>query len=218
MKVDGEYAPRLLPNALLVRLLWITGVSASLGLAWYSISLLLAPIAQPWFLGERLRDFPVAMNAHIVFASVAMALLPVLLSTSARSALPRLHFVCGYLYVVSVVVSAVCALPVVPFVPGGTLGASAFFVLAIAWIYSVARVVASAVQHHASSHRRWTLRSAALSFSGVTLRVCLLLAPTLDWKSDLSLGLIAWSSWLINLIVVEVWLRHSPQPGVSVTG
>lgn len=60
------------------------------------------------------------------------------------------------------------------------------------------------------SHRRWAIRSYALAFAAVTLRLYIFV---FNWDFDLSTvnayATIAWASWLGNLVVAELYLRFS---------
>jgi hypothetical protein len=56
------------------------------------------------------------------------------------------------------------------------------------------------------------VRSFALSLSAVTLRVALL-APTF-WQVEFMpfYRSTAWLSWMVNLLLAELWLRRSERP------
>lgn len=60
------------------------------------------------------------------------------------------------------------------------------------------------------SHRTWAIRSYALAFAAVTLRLYIFI---FNWDFDLSTvnayATIAWSSWVGNLLMAELYLRLS---------
>jgi hypothetical protein len=60
------------------------------------------------------------------------------------------------------------------------------------------------------AHRKWAIRSYALAFAAVTLRLYIFI---FNWDFDLSTfnayATIAWASWLGNLLAAELYLRLS---------
>lgn len=63
------------------------------------------------------------------------------------------------------------------------------------------------------SHRRWILRSFALTLAAITLRIYVFLG---SWSFDLAqptaYATIAWLSWVPNLLICEWYLRVSNRP------
>jgi uncharacterized membrane protein YozB (DUF420 family) len=68
-------------------------------------------------------------------------------------------------------------------------------------------------QRDIQAHRKWMLRSFALTLAAITLRVYVFLG---SWSFDLShptaYATIAWLSWVPNLLVCELYLRASNRP------
>ena len=52
------------------------------------------------------------------------------------------------------------------------------------------------------------IRSAALAFAAVTLRLYLPLSMVIGLPFEPSYTVIAWACWIPNLIAVELWLRR----------
>ena len=57
----------------------------------------------------------------------------------------------------------------------------------------------------ASRHRRWMIRSYALTAAAITLRIYLPLIFVFHWS-------FAWLCWIPNALAIEVYLRFVPTP------
>jgi hypothetical protein len=58
-------------------------------------------------------------------------------------------------------------------------------------------------------HRRWMIRSFALTFAAVTLRIYMPLSGLMHLDMDQAYRAIAWLAWVPNLILAELYLRRS---------
>jgi hypothetical protein len=90
----------------------------------------------------------------------------------------------------------------------GPVAGAGFFLLAIAWLATSGRAYAKARAGDIAAHRRWMIRSAALTFAAVTLRLYLASSQIAGLPFAPSYTIIAWACWVPNLIVVEAWLRR----------
>ena len=61
-------------------------------------------------------------------------------------------------------------------------------------------------------HRRWMIRSYALTAAAITLRIYLPLSVAFHWPFSLAYPAIAWLCWIPNALAVEVYLRFVPTP------
>lgn len=146
--------------------------------------------------------------AHFFGAGLALLLAPLQLSSRLRRQLPRLHRLGGWLYVAAVLIGSVSGLLLAPHAQGGAASGTGFAVLAILWpcvtVYGVSRAMAGDL----ARHRRWMCRSAALTFSAVTLRAMLGLGAGVMQLPFLAVYIAAaWLSWPISLAVCELLLR-----------
>jgi uncharacterized membrane protein YozB (DUF420 family) len=62
-----------------------------------------------------------------------------------------------------------------------------------------------------AAHRRWMLRSFALTLAAVTLRIYLPLSAAMGWSFDAAYPMIAWLCWVPNLVLAELYLRRGPR-------
>ena len=59
-------------------------------------------------------------------------------------------------------------------------------------------------------HRRWMIRSFALTFAAVTLRAYVPISIMAAAPMAIAYPIISWACWVPNLIVAEIWLRTRP--------
>jgi len=65
------------------------------------------------------------------------------------------------------------------------------------------------MQRNLTEHRRWMIRSFALTFAAVTLRLYLPAAVLLHFPFEDSYRVISFLCWVPNLLAVEIFLRRS---------
>lgn len=162
------------------------------------------PTMTPHIDGARL-----AFLAHVSAAPVALALGAFQFMPRARSLAPGLHRWSGRVYGAAILLGAVAALGMLATANGGLAAQTGFGLLAVAWIATTAVAVRFAVQRRFADHRRWMIRSYALTFAAVTLRLYLgaMMAAGMDYVD--AIGFLAWVSWLPNLAAAEVLVRRT---------
>lgn len=161
---------------------------------------------------------PLLLYAHILISPIALALMPFQFSSRLRQSRPRLHRWLGRLYGVAILLGGLSGLLIAPNAGGGIVGQSGFFLLAVLWLATTATGIWQARQRDIISHQRWMIRSAALTWAAVTLRLYLpVLTATLGF--DTGYMLVAWLCWVPNLLVAE-WLvrRVGPRPQAQPIG
>lgn len=157
-----------------------------------------------------------AVPAHFFAAGLALLLAPLQLSNPMRARWPGLHRVGGWLYVCAVAIGGVAGLLLAPRAHGGWSTGSSFLLLGLLWLGCTGLALAHAVQGRHVEHRRWMLRSVALTFAAVTLRLYLGGGIALLGLSFSSAYLAAaWLCWPVNLLLVELHLRRRPTPGAA---
>lgn len=145
--------------------------------------------------------------AHFFAAGLALLLVPLQLSTTARQRAPRLHRLGGWLYAAAIVIGATSGLSLAANAQGGIASASGFATLSILWPLVTAIGLRHAIAGNPAAHRRWMCRSIALTTAAITLRLILGFGIALQWQFVPVYIAAAWLSWLINLVVCELILR-----------
>jgi len=172
------------------RFLW-AGVEASMGHVAYHADLR-----------------PIAFYTHVVLAPAALALVPFQLWNGLRASKPGLHRLLGRAYGIAIVLSGLSGLWLALTTEAGAVAAWGFGLLAIAWLATTIRGIGLAMQGDRLAHRRWMIRSIALTLAAVSLRLQVFATLLLDLPFDTAYSAIAWLCWVPNLIVAELVLRR----------
>lgn len=124
------------------------------------------------------------------------------------------HKLTGYAYVVSVCMGVVGGFYLAFHSHLGWSTGVAFLLLDFFWIFCTGYGIYSAIRKRSIDHQRWMLRSLAFTFAAVSLRVQ---APLLMLVTDMDTAylIVAWSSWIINLILIESYLRFKSRKNFS---
>ncbi len=198
------------PLTWLAQLRYWTFTALSLGIAGYAYAYLYQGFNRfdPFHAKFAADDWFVPV--HFFFAATALALAPLQLSRRLRRRWVRAHRAVGLSYVVAVLAGGGSALALAPHAQGGLPAALGFSCLALAWIAVTARGLAAAVAGDLPAHRRWMLRSVALTFAAVTLRLMLGGGVALlGMPFDQVYAAASWLCWILNLAVCELMLLRA---------
>ncbi|MFN0131798.1 MAG: DUF2306 domain-containing protein [Phycisphaerales bacterium] len=160
----------------------------------------------PHFYGL-LRDHWLRFAGHFVFGPIALLVGPTQFLSGLRSRRPRLHRALGYVYVVSVLISGTAALALSAGSFGGLTTHVAFGMLAVMWVGATVKAVLAARARRFEEHRRWMVRSFALTLSAVTLRLWMPVFLVMGYSFEAMYQTVAWLSWVPNVLVAE-WLLN----------
>ncbi|MFC7760527.1 DUF2306 domain-containing protein [Catellatospora bangladeshensis] len=139
---------------------------------------------------------------------------------------PRLHRVNGRIVALSILPAGLGGLVLAPSNQAGLIGTAGFGLLAVLWIGFVGAAVRAARRRHFAAHRRWAVRTFAMTYAAVTLRLWLgVLTPVLagfgmdpEAAFELAYHLVPFLCWVPNLLLAEWLLRRPTVPVVSRTG
>ncbi|MGH3858587.1 DUF2306 domain-containing protein [Actinokineospora sp.] len=128
----------------------------------------------------------------------------------------------GRLYVAGVFVGGVGGLALSTTAHGGMVSSLGFATLAVAWVATTATGLVMVRSGRIAEHRKWMVRSFALTFAAVTLRLELGLYGFLeiDIPFEVAYAAIAWLCWAPNLLVAWLltrtdqlgWVRAAERP------
>jgi hypothetical protein len=183
-------------------LYWFLSFSMAL-VAWRF--LVLGVEASMAYVAYHAAERPLGFYAHVGFGPVALALAPFQFWAGLRARRPGLHRWPGRAYGLSILVAGMGGLAMALGTEAGAVASTGFAALAVLWLATTARGVQLAMSGRIAEHRRWMIRSAALTFAAVTLRLelPLLVAGGLSFKQ--AYGLVAWACWVPNLTIAE-WM------------
>ena len=99
----------------------------------------------------------------------------------------------------------------------GPVATWGFALLAPTWIFTTVQGWRTARARRFDEHRAWMIRSFALTFAAVTLRLYLPIMQMSGMPFELCYPITAWISWIPNLIAAELYLRRG-QPRLLAAG
>lgn len=183
-------------------------IGLSVPIALYGLAFGFLEQANPDFRG-RLLTLPWYAYPHFLGSGTALLVGGFQFSARLRRDHLALHRWLGRSYLLACLVGGIGGLGLATISHGGPPTHVGFGLLAVLWLYAGARAYLAIRAGDVADHRRWMLRSFALTFGAVTLRVQLgLFSGLLGWDFDDAYVTVAWSSWVPNLVIAEWWLVH----------
>lgn len=185
----------------------ILGVLLSAGVALVSYRYLLPGMPVPDVIVGNAFRLP-WLVVHAASASTALLVGPWQFWSRLRTRRPGVHRVMGRIYVAACLAGGATGFVLALGASTGPVSTAGFGLLAIAWTYSTAMAWRLAVRRQFAAHRRWMIRSFALTFAAVTLRIYSPVATALPIPFEDSYRAISFLCWVPNLLVAEAWLRR----------
>jgi hypothetical protein len=150
------------------------------------------PFAMPW------------LPLHAVLSAIALLTGPFQLSGPNRRA--ARHRIRGRIYVACCLLSAPIGLLLAWRITTGPVATAGFGSLSIVWFAATALGYRAALERRFEAHRGWMIRSYALTFAAVTLRLYLAVALALHLDFDTTYRALSFLAWVPNLLVAELLL------------
>lgn len=144
---------------------------------------------------------------HIAGAATALLVGPFQFVPRWRARLPRLHRILGRVYVIGCLAGGIGGFVAAFGSTAGPIATLGFGSLALCWIWANVRGWQTALARDFVSHRAWMIRSFAMTFAAVTLRLYLPLFPVVGLSFLDGYRAVSFLSWIPNLIAVELWMR-----------
>lgn len=157
------------------------------------------------FMTYHLQARPIWLYGHIFFAPLALAVMPFQFHTKLRNKHRVLHRWIGRIYGIAILIAGVSGLVLAWRTQAGPVAAWGFGALAVFWLAATGRAIWLARERRIPEHKIWMIRSAALTFAAVTLRLYLpILEVTLGFET--AYLIVSWLAWVPNVIAAELWL------------
>lgn len=161
---------------------------------------------------SQLRDKPLWFYAHVGGGGLALLLAPWQFASPVRNRWPLVHRIMGRFYVLAILIGGIAGLSMAISSDAGPVAQFGFGFLAVFWLTTTALALWNGYRRNIPAHRRWMIRSTALTLAAVTLRLYLgatvgYLIPTFGFTFISAYVVISWACWVPNLIVAELWIR-----------
>ncbi len=205
----------------LTRILLPTILLAALAFFWW----VMFGIVWPYTSGEtdldflqskqhiiHLRPYRWSFYLHIFSSLFVLAAGLTQFSGNILQKIPTLHRWVGKIYVAIVLFfSGPAALVMSWYANGGSVAKASFITLSILWWWCTWQGWQFIQNGNVQEHGRWMIRSYALTFSAITLRLMQFgLATFTEISPEMAYKFVAWPSWVLNLAVAEIILAATP--------
>jgi len=203
-------------------------LAAGLSTAWRLLATLLAVaialFSYRYLTNGGMRSPDILANAfarpwlalHVLGAATALLIGPFQFIARFRPRRSGLHRLVGRIYVMACLLGAVAGFPLALGSTAGPVAAAGFGTLSICWFAATWLGFRYAVARRFEDHRLWMLRSWAMTFAAVTLRLFLPIIPYTGMSFLDGYRFISWACWLFNLAVLEIWLLvRRPRPRLT---
>jgi uncharacterized membrane protein len=123
----------------------------------------------------------------------------------------KLHRRVGYVYIITVVfISGPASIVMGWYANGGVSSRVAFLLLSFLWIFFTAKAWQKAMQKKIIAHRKYMIRSYALTLSAISLRAwkVLIIYSFHPGPVD-AYRIVAWLGWVGNLLLAEYIIRST---------
>ncbi len=170
------------------------------------------------FASEAFKSFPIINNLllviHISAAIPAILIAPFLFIPTLRKSHPKLHVRLGQTYVAGCIISAVTVIPLALNNHPETVAAYGFTPMAILWFITTYLAYTAAINKDYIAHRRWMLRSYAMTFAFMHVNMTWkLILPYEIMSIDAIKVMQSMVSWLLNLFIIEIYLSATSFKG-----
>lgn len=179
---------------------WCAMTLASLTVAGYAVTLLMPEL--------RYR-YPPTSLAHFAGSALALAIGGFQLHGGLRARFVGAHRWLGRLYIGGVAMGGIAGFIMALQSPASPIARAGFGLGAIVWLACTANAYRHIRARNLDAHRRWMVRSFALTFAAVTLRIYLPLSQKMGIPFPVAYAAIAWLAWAPNLLVAE-WCLRAP--------
>ncbi len=151
---------------------------------------------------------PGGLRLHIAVTAIAIIVAPWQFAGRLRDRFPLVHRTMGRIYLVTGFVGIGTGTAIALGSSQGLIAGVGFLCLGLAWLTVTVVAYRMILARDYEAHRRWMLRSFALIFGAVTLRIYLPVSFALGLDFGSSYPVIAWVNWVPNIVLMEWWIRR----------
>jgi len=158
------------------------------------------------------------LPVHAAAAATALLVAPLQFRSQLRARRPGFHRLLGRVYVTGCLIGGATGLALAVGTTAGPVATAGFGSLALVWLIATSNAWRLAMRRDIVAHREWMIRSFALTFAAVTLRLYLPIAQLLPVELDDAYSAISFLCWAPNLVVAEAYLRKKRRAAPSAGG
>ena len=149
-----------------------------------------------------------AFYTHITGGGIALIIGWIQFSGKIRRTRLALHRSIGITYITAILFGGLAGFYLAMHANGGVMNDLGFALLAIAWLGTTFMAYRKARQHKFEAHKNWMIRSYAVTFAAVTLRLWMpVLIIGVGLSEPAAYAMVAWLCWIPNIFVGELIVR-----------
>lgn len=193
---------------------WFLFAFFSLGVGLYPLIYLLADMQSNGLLASKSAElisnkiYISSFYSHITFGAISLFVGWIQFNKKIRSKYLGFHRKLGKVYVVAVLISGISGFYISFYATGGWIAISGFSTMAIFWLITTIMAFISIKKGNVTDHQKWMIRSYAICWAAVTLRLYLPFFQGVFGMDFISAYLIiAWLCWVPNLFLAEIFIR-----------
>lgn len=198
------------PPAGIGKFAWVVLVFLAFSISLYAFAYVI--VGEPMYPRELAASFlarPWGINPHALLGGTGLLLGAVQFHPRLRRSL-RVHRLLGRLYVVSCLVTGSAGMYMAAYSYGGWITHLGFGSLGALLLFTTMMGFLAVRRGDVDRHRQWMVRSYALMFAAVTLRLELpLLSSQLGFLEGYRI--VSWLCWIPNVVVAETIVYFSPK-------
>ncbi len=157
--------------------------------------------------------FPWLDETHFIAGGIALAVGVFGFRRDLLARRTALHHRLGMLYMAAVFASGGAGLAMAVFSAGGIAAHCGFGALAVLWLSSTYLGWMHIHVYDVARHRAWMVRSYALCYAAVMLRIELPILIAITHSFTIAYPIVSWSCWVPNLVFAQWWLARTDLAG-----
>lgn len=161
---------------------------------------------------------PWGIYPHAFFGAIALVVGSFQFRRGILARRPRVHRVLGTIYVIAAMGTGAAGLYMSFFAFGGAVTHSGFGALALVLLGTTSLAYLRIRRRDVPAHREWMLRSYALIFAAVTLRIELPLLQALLHGFAPAYAVVSWLCWVPNLLWAELHVQMTRKAQTPIVG
>jgi len=194
---------------------WVLFIVLAISIGIYPFIYLIVDMKSNGLLGSKSQEllsttiYNIGFYTHIILGGVALLIGWSQFSKKWRLKHIKLHRTIGETYIIAVLLSGLAGLYIAFYATGALETKLGFGLLAVLWLITTVLAYTSIKNKDIIAHQKWMIRSYALCFAAVTLRLWMPILPAIfNLKFSESYAIISWLCWVPNLIFAEILIRR----------
>lgn len=196
---------------------WLGLSLLAFSVAAYAFAIIITPALRSPFAEGLLAARPVIAPIHFIFGGIAIVVGALQVNRRLRTRFVSLHRWLGRSYVLAVVIGGIAGIALALHSFGGWVATAGFGLLGVLWLATTLMGYRLIRQHNTIAHRRWMIRSYALTLAAVTLRLYMPVSDMLGLSMTVAYPVISWLAWVPNLLIAE-WLVRPARSSIAPSG